>query len=161
MHAANSTYRFAVSEDTALILSFIKELAAYEQVLDKVVATEELLHEGLFVKKTAEVIFAEKSGDPVGFALFFHSFSTILGRTGLYLEDLYVREAFRGQGLGKGLLQELARVAVERQYGCVEWWCLDWNTPSINFYLAMGAEPMHGRTTFKLSGDTLAALGAR
>ena len=161
MQETDTTFRFAMPGDIARILSFIKELATYEKVLDQVVATEELLHEGLFVNKTAEVVFAEKSGEPIGFALFFHSFSTVLGRPGLYLEDLFVQEAFRGQGVGKGLLRELARIAVERQCGCLEWWCLDWNKPSIDFYLGMGAEPMHGRMTFKISGDTLAALGAR
>ena len=160
MQAIAPTFRFAGPGDTARILSFIKELAAYEKLLDQVVATEDLLHEWLFVKKTAEVIFVEKDGTPIGFALFFHNFSTFLGRSGLYLEDLFVQEEFRGRGVGKALLRELARLAVDRQCGRLEWWCLDWNKDSINFYLSLGAEPMDDWTVYRFSGETLTTLAA-
>ena len=155
MQAKDITYRFATPGDTALILSFIKELAEYERLLHEVVATEELLHEWLFIKKTAEVIFAECEGKAIGFALFFHNFSTFLGRSGIYLEDLYVQEEFRGLGIGKTLLRKLAAIAVERGCGRLEWWCLDWNTRSIDFYLSLGAQPMRDWTVYRISGDTL------
>lgn len=149
------TFRFAGPEDTGLILSFIRELADYEKMLDQVVATEELLREQLFDKRGAEVLFALADGQEVGFALFFHNFSTFLGRRGLYLEDLFVKSAFRGQGYGKALLKKLARIAVERGCGRLEWACLDWNQPSIDFYLSMGAEPMNDWTVYRLTGDSL------
>ena len=149
------TFRFAGPEDTGLILSFIRELADYEKMLDQVVATEELLREQLFDKHGAEVLFALADGQEVGFALFFHNFSTFLGRRGLYLEDLFVKPAFRGQGYGKALLKKLARIAVERGCGRLEWACLDWNQPSIDFYLSMGAEPMNDWTVYRLTGDSL------
>ena len=149
------TFRFAQPEDTGLILSFIQELADYEKMLDQVVATEELLREQLFDKHGAEVLFALADGQEVGFALFFHNFSTFLGRRGLYLEDLFVKPAFRGQGYGKALLKKLARIAVERGCGRLEWACLDWNQPSIDFYLSMGAQPMNDWTVYRLTGDSL------
>lgn len=149
------TFRFAGPEDTGLILSFIRELADYEKMLDQVVATEELLREQLFDKHGAEVLFALADGQEVGFALFFHNFSTFLGRRGLYLEDLFVKPAFRGQGYGKALLKKLARIAVERGCGRLEWACLDWNQPSIDFYLSMGAQPMNDWTVYRLTGDSL------
>ena len=149
------TFRFAQPEDTGLILSFIRELADYEKMLDQVVATEELLREQLFDKHGAEVLFALADGQEVGFALFFHNFSTFLGRRGLYLEDLFVKPAFRGQGYGKALLKKLARIAVERGCGRLEWACLDWNQPSIDFYLSMGAQPMNDWTVYRLTGDSL------
>ena len=148
------TFRFAGPEDTGLILSFIRELADYEKMLDQVVATEELLREQLFDKHGAEVLFALADGQEVGFALFFHNFSTFLGRRGLYLEDLFVKPAFRGQGYGKALLKKLARIAVERGCGRLEWACLDWNQPSIDFYLSMGAQPMNDWTVYRLTGDS-------
>ncbi len=151
----NTKFRYANENDTALILSFIKELAAYEKMSDQVVADENLLREWIFEKKKAEVIFALEDGKEVGFALFFHNFSTFLGRAGIYLEDLYVRPEYRGHGHGKGLIRELARIAVERGCGRLEWWCLDWNKPSIDFYLSLGAEPMDEWTTYRLTGERL------
>ena len=147
--------RYAERKDTAIILSFIKELALYENMLDQVVATEELLEEWLFDKKAAEVIFAVEDGREVGFALFFHNFSTFLGRAGIYLEDLFVLPEYRGRGFGKALLRKLAQTAVERGCGRLEWACLDWNKPSIDFYLSLGAQPMDEWTVYRLTGDTL------
>lgn len=147
--------RYAERKDIPLILEFIRGLAEYEKLLDEVVATEELLEEWLFDKEKAEVIFGVVDGEEVGFALFFHNFSTFLGRAGIYLEDLFVKPEFRGNGYGKGLLKELARIAVERGCGRLEWWCLDWNKPSIDFYLSLGAVPMDEWTTYRITGDTL------
>ena len=152
------TFRFAVEQDTPLILNFIKELADYEHMLDQVVADEATLADQLFQKKNAEVLFALENGREVGFALFFHNFSTFLGRSGLYLEDLYVRPDCRGKGYGKAILQKLASIAVERGCGRLEWWCLDWNKPRIDFYLSLGAEPISGWTVYRLTGDTLKNL---
>lgn len=152
------SFRFAVREDTPLILSFIKALADYERMADQVVADEALLAEQLFDRGGAEVLFALEDGKEVGFALFFHNFSTFLGRAGLYLEDLYVLPEKRGRGYGKALFQQLARLARERGYGRMEWWCLDWNRPGIDFYLSLGAEPMSDWTVYRLSGKTLDAL---
>ena len=158
MEQQKPQFRFATRDDCALILSFIRELAAYEKMLDEVVATEELLEEWLFDKQKAEVVFALEDDREVGFALFFHNFSTFLGRAGIYLEDLYVLPEYRGKGYGKGLLEKLAQIAVERGCGRLEWWCLDWNRPSIDFYLALGAEPMRDWTTYRITGDTLIEL---
>ena len=151
-------FRYANENDTALILQFIRELAEYEEMLDEVVATEEILQEWIFEKKKAEVIFVLESDAEVGFALFFHNFSTFLGRSGVYLEDLYVKPEYRGKGYGKGLLKKLAQIAVERGCGRLEWWCLDWNKPSIDFYLSLGAEPMKDLTVYRIAGDTLQKL---
>ena len=151
----NVTFRYAKETDTTLILQFIKELAEYEKMLDKVVATEEILRECLFNNKSAEVIFAVVDGNEIGYALFFHSFSTFLGRSGIYLEDLYIKPEYRGHGLGKSMLKKLAQIAIERGCGRLEWWCLDWNKPSIDFYLSLGAEPMEDWTVYRLAGDTL------
>ena len=155
------TFRFAVPGDTPLILRFIRLLAEYEKMDDLVTATEEELRRQLFEKKNAEVVFAVLNGKEIGFALFFHNFSTFLGKAGLYLEDLYVLEDYRGQGYGKALFRELARVAVERGCGRFEWWCLDWNRPSIEFYRSMGALPMDEWTVYRIDGETLLALGDR
>jgi GNAT superfamily N-acetyltransferase len=145
--------------DLPLILGFIRELAEYERMLGQVVATEALLREQLFgARPGAEVVIARWDGEPAGFALFFHNFSTFLGRRGLYLEDLFVRPAFRGKGVGRALLAHLARTAVERGCGRLEWWVLDWNEPAIGFYRALGALPMSDWTVFRLSGEPLAAL---
>jgi len=149
------TFRFAQERDTALILWFIRQLAEYEKMLDEVVADEELLRRQLFEEKHAEVIFALEDGKEVGFALFFHNFSTFLGRAGLYLEDLYVCPEYRGKGYGKALLQKLAAIAVERGCGRLEWWCLDWNTPSIEFYKSLGSLPMDEWTVYRMTGKTL------
>ena len=151
-------FRYAERKDTPLILQFIKELADYEQMLDEVIATEQLLEKWIFDKQKAEVIFCMEGDTEVGFALFFHNFSTFLGRAGIYLEDLYVRPEYRGRGYGKALLSQLAKIAVERQCGRLEWWCLDWNRPSIDFYLSMGAEPMNDWTVYRISGSTLNKL---
>ncbi len=152
-------FRFAREGDVPLILDFIRRLAAYEHMEDQVTATEELLREGIFEKKKAEVLFALEDGRPVGFALFFHNFSTFLGRAGLYLEDLFVLPEYRGRGYGKALLRRLAAIAAERGCGRLEWWCLDWNRPSIDFYLSLGAVPMDEWTVYRLTGDTLDRLG--
>ena len=152
------TFRFAVEQDTPLILNFIKGLAAYEHMLDQVVADEATLADQLFQKKNAEVLFALENGKEVGFALFFHNFSTFLGRSGLYLEDLFVLPEHRGKGYGKAILQKLAAIAEERGCGRLEWWCLDWNKPSIEFYLSLGAEPMSDWTVYRLTRDTLKNL---
>lgn len=151
----NLTFRYANENDTALILHFIKELADYEHMLNEVVATEELLKEWIFEKQKAEVIFALENNKEIGFALFFHNFSTFLGRAGIYLEDLYVQPEHRGKGYGKSILKKLAQIAVERGCGRLEWWCLDWNQPSIDFYLSLGAEPMKDWTVYRIAGDTL------
>ena len=149
------TYRFANEDDCGLILEFIKALAAYEKMSDEVVATESLLREWIFDKQKAEVIFACEDGKEVGFALFFHNFSTFLGRAGIYLEDLFVLPEYRGRGYGKGLLKKLAQIAEERGCGRLEWWCLDWNQPSIDLYRSLGAEPMDEWTTYRLTGEKL------
>ena len=150
--------RYATEKDAALILEFIRGIAEYEKMSDEVVATEELLQEWIFEKKKAEVIFAVEDGVEVGFALFFHNFSTFVGRAGLYLEDLFVKVEHRGKGYGKALLKELARIAVERGCGRMDWVCLDWNQPSIDFYRSLGAVPMDEWTIYRLTGDTLKAV---
>lgn len=147
--------RIATACDTALILEFIKELAHYEKMSDQVVATEELLHDTLFMQKKAEVLIGEYQGKPVAFALFFHNFSTFLGRPGIYLEDLYVKEEYRGMGFGKKILKALAKLATERGCGRLEWSCLNWNTPSIGFYKSLGSIPMDEWTVYRLQGEAL------
>jgi len=153
------TLRFAASDDVDLVLSLIRELADYENLLDQVVADEAVLREHLFGDpRTAEVVFVCVDGQEVGFALFFHNFSTFLGRRGLYLEDLYVRPEHRGRGLGKILLSFLARLALERDCGRIDWWVLNWNTPSIGFYQRLGAVPMDEWTVYRLQGEALQQL---
>ena len=154
----NKRFRYATESDVAKILEFIKGIAEYEKMSDQVVATEQLLREWIFEKKKAEVIFALEGELEVGFALFFHNFSTFLGRAGLYLEDLYVKPEYRKKGYGKGLITELAKIAVERGCGRMEWCCLDWNKPSIDFYLSLGATPMDEWTTYRLTGKSLENL---
>ena len=152
------SFRFALPEDCPRILEFIRGLAEYEHLSHEVVATESLLREWLFEKKKAEVLFACLDGQPVGFALFFHNFSTFLGRAGLYLEDLFVLPEERGKGYGEALLRHLARTALDRGCGRLEWACLDWNRPSIDFYTKkMRALPMEEWTTYRLTGETLEA----
>ena len=151
-------FRFATEQDCALILSFIRQLAAYEHMSNQVVATEELLREWIFEKRKAEVLFVCDRDHEVGFALFFHNFSTFLGRAGIYLEDLFVLPEYRNKGYGKGLLKKLAQITVERGCGRLEWSCLDWNKPSIDFYLSLGAVPMDEWTTYRLTGKTLEEL---
>ena len=154
----NFEFRFATENDTSKILYFIKELAAYENMEDDVVATEALLNEWIFEKKKAEVLFAVLNGEEVGFALFFHNFSTFLGRAGIYLEDLFVLKEYRGNGYGKALIKALSRITVERGCGRLEWSCLDWNKPSIDFYLSLGAVPMDDWTVYRVAGDSLKKL---
>lgn len=148
-------FRFAERKDTAKILFFIKELAAYEHMENDVVANENLLEEWIFDKEKAEVIFALDGEKEVGFALFFRNFSTFLGRAGIYLEDLFVLPEYRGKGYGKALLKELAKITVERGCGRLEWCCLDWNKPSIDFYLSLDAVPLDDWTTYRLTGKSL------
>ncbi len=152
---------YAERKDTALILEVIRDLAGYEHMSDEVVADAETLEYWLFDQKKAEVIFAEEDGQKVGFALFFHNFSTFLGRAGIYLEDLFVKPEFRGKGYGKALLTELARITVERGCGRLEWSCLDRNQPSIDFYKSMGAVSMDDWTVYRITGETLKKLGSR
>jgi GNAT superfamily N-acetyltransferase len=152
------TFRAAKEEDCGLILHFIRSLAAYEKMADEVVATEELLLEWIFQKHSAEVVFACENGKEVGFALFFHNFSTFVGRAGLYLEDLYVLPEYRGKGYGKAILKKLAAIAAERGCGRMEWVCLDWNKPSIDFYRSLGARPMDEWTIYRVAGESLRTL---
>lgn len=154
------SFRFARRDDVPLVLSLIRELARYERLEHEVVADEATLERELFDERGAEVVFAVEDGREVGFALFFHNFSTFLGRRGLYLEDLYVRPECRGRGVGTALIRELARIACERGCGRLEWWCLDWNEPSVRFYRSLGAVPMDEWTVFRIAGDTLRELGA-
>ncbi len=156
--SSNPTFRNAGRGDAALILQFVKRLAEYEKMLDDVVADETTLEEWIFDKQKAEVIFVMEDGREVGFALFFHNFSTFLGRAGIYLEDLFVQPEHRGKGYGKALLKKLAAIAVERGCGRLEWSCLDWNKPSIDFYLSMGAAPMSDWTVYRVTGNTLKQL---
>ena len=155
------TFRSAERKDVPLILEFIRALAEYEHMADQVVADEATLEEWLFDRRKAEVIFAVLEGKEVGFALFFHNFSTFLGRAGLYLEDLFVLPEVRGRGVGKAILKHLAALAVDRGCGRREWWCLDWNEPSIAFYRSLGAEPMSDWTVYRLAGDTLRNLAEK
>ena len=151
-------FRFANEKDCRLILKFIRSLAKYEKLEREVVATEAILREWLFEKKKAEVLFVMDGDTEVGYALFFHNFSTFLGRAGIYLEDLYVRPSYRGRGYGKALLREVAHVAVTRGCGRLEWSCLDWNQPSIDFYKSLGAESMDEWTVYRAGGDELRKL---
>ena len=151
-------FRNAQRNDVGLILQFIRELADYEKMLSEVVADEAILEEWIFDKQKAEVIFALEGEKEVGFALYFHNFSTFLGRAGIYLEDLYVKPEYRGKGYGKAILKKLASIAVERGCGRLEWWCLDWNKPSIDFYRSLGAEPMDDWTVYRIAGETLTNL---
>jgi GNAT superfamily N-acetyltransferase len=149
----------ASRSDVPLILTLINELAVYEKLAHEVLATEEVLSESLFgARPSAEVVIASYDGEPVGYALFFHSFSTFVGRPGLYLEDVYVRPTMRGKGIGKAILAFLARLAVERKCGRFEWSVLNWNEPSIGFYRSLGAKPMDEWTVYRLAGESLERL---
>lgn len=154
------TIRIATEADVPLILSFIKWLAAYEKLPDQVTGTEQILHDSLFVRHGAEVIIGEYRGEPVSFALFFHNFSTFQCLPGLYLEDLFVKEEFRGKGFGKAMLACLAHIAKERNCGRFEWICLDWNQSALAVYHALGARPMTGWTIQRLEGEALSALAS-
>ncbi|MBN8813522.1 MULTISPECIES: GNAT family N-acetyltransferase [Sphingomonas] len=153
--------RTATPDDVPLILDLVRELALYEREPDAVVATEAMLHDALFARRVAESLIAELDGRPVGFALFFHNFSTWTGKPGIYLEDLYVTPDARGAGAGKALLRHLAGIALDRDCGRFEWAVLDWNTPAIDFYRAMGAQAMEEWTVQRVTGDALVALAGR
>jgi GNAT superfamily N-acetyltransferase len=154
--AANFRIERARAEHVSLILAFIRELADYERLSHQVVATEADLGRELFgPDPKVEVLLGFEGEEPVGFALFFHNFSTFLGQRGIYLEDLFVRPAARGKGYGKALLRELARIAMERQAGRLEWAVLDWNTPAIEFYESLGARAMSEWKIFRLTGESL------
>ena len=150
--------RQARAEEAGLVLEFIKRLAEYEKCADEVMADEATLHHSLFVEHSAEVLFAEENGIPVGFALFFHNFSTFVGRKGLYLEDLFIVPEKRGKGYGKALLKHLAQLAVERNCGRMEWICLDWNKPALSVYQSIGAIPMDEWTVQRLTEPALKHL---
>jgi GNAT superfamily N-acetyltransferase len=151
--------RPAEPRDVPLIFEFIRELAAYEKLSHEVTATEDMLRQELFgERRGAEVILSCEYGEPVGFALFFHNFSTFVGKSGLYLEDLYVRPAFRGRGYGKALMVYLAQLALQRNCGRFEWWVLDWNGPALEFYRSLGAVPMAEWTVQRLTGEALEKL---
>jgi len=161
MSPAMIDIRRATEADTAQILQFIRELARYERLEHEVVATEAQLRETLFGPRPyAEVLIASAAHEPVGFALFFHNYSTFRGQPGIYLEDLYVKEHMRGQGVGRQLLRQLARLAIERRCARLEWAVLEWNAPSIAFYRNLGAQPMEDWRTFRLTGAALEQLGA-
>ncbi len=158
---AETLIREATEQDVPLILALIRELADYERLSHEVVATENGLRDSLFgERRYAEVLIAEHGGEAAGFALFFHNFSTFLGRPGLYLEDLYVRPAFRSAGIGKELLVRLASLAKRRGCGRLEWWVLDWNEPAVGFYRSIGAEPMDDWTVYRVSGPALEELAS-
>jgi GNAT superfamily N-acetyltransferase len=153
--------RSATEDDVPLILTLIKELAKYERLSHEVVAAEEALRDSLFgERRVAEALLGYLGGNPAGFALFFHSFSTFLGKPGIYLEDLYVRPEFRGAGVGRALLVHLAGLAKERGCGRLEWSVLDWNEPAIGFYRRIGASPVSGWTVYRLTGEALEELAA-
>ena len=151
----NFTIRPAKETEAGLILEFIKKLAAYEKCSDEVVADEQTIYNSIFVEKAAEVLFAEEDGVVIGFALFFHNFSTFVGRKGLYLEDLFIIPEKRGLGYGKAILKYLANIAVERHCGRMEWICLDWNAPSLAFYRSIGAIPMDEWTVQRMHEEVV------
>jgi diamine N-acetyltransferase len=152
----------AQESEAPLILSFIRKLAEYEKLSHEVVATEENIREHVFgANPVAEVLFAYWNGEPVGFALYFRNFSTFLGQAGIYLEDLFVDPGHRGKGIGKALLVNLAKIAVERGYGRLQWAVLDWNTPSIEFYRSLGAAPLDDWTGYRVTGEALEQLASK
>jgi GNAT superfamily N-acetyltransferase len=159
---SETTIRSAAREDVPLILEFIRELAEYEKLSDEVVATEAGLAETLFGERPyAEALIAEAEGKAAGFALFFHNYSTFLGKPGIYLEDVFVRPEFRGRGVGRAFFRRLARIALERDCGRLEFWVLDWNQPAIRFYRKLGAEPMAEWTVQRITGEALRRLADR
>jgi len=156
---AKTVLRFATVDDVGLIFDFIRQLANYEKITDEVVTDKDHLRQSLFgERRVAEVVIASYEGEPAGFALFFHNFSTFLGRPGIYLEDLFVIPELRGHGIGRILLSFLAKLAVERGCGRLEWWVLDCNEPAIRFYERLGAQAMDDWTVFRLTGETLEEL---
>lgn len=165
MSTPSISIRSATISDTDLILTFIKELARFEEMESSVVASAELLQESLFpsnvqAASNAEVVILEIDGQPAGFALYFYNFSTFLGKKGLYIEDLYVRQQYRGKTYGKQLLKHVCQIALKKNCGRVEWWCLDWNEQAINFYIGLGAEAMKDWTVFRLSEDKIRDIGS-
>ncbi|MBE6563225.1 MAG: GNAT family N-acetyltransferase [Ruminococcaceae bacterium] len=153
--------RFADSTDAATVLYFIKELAEYEEMADLVVATEEDIKNNFFGENIGGVLILSENGRDVGFAIYFYSFSTFLGKRGIHLEDLFVLPEYRGRGYGKALLERLAEICVKEDLGRLEWNCLDWNTPSIKFYRSLGAEMLDEWLNFRLSGEALKELGTK
>ncbi len=161
-HGGGVKLRFATADDTSLVLAFIRDLAEYERMSDEVVADEAGLRRALFgERRFAEVVLAEDGDQPLGFALFFHNFSTFLGMPGIYLEDLFVRPEARGRGIGKALLAFLAKLALQRGCGRLEWWVLDWNEDAIGFYEGLGARGMNEWTVFRLDGHALEDLASQ
>ncbi len=156
----NFSFRYAEEKDVPLIIDFVRQLAEYEELLDEVDTSEELYRKWLFEKHSAKVIFAMENGVEVGFVLFFHNFSTFLGRAGIYLEDLFVKPEKRGRGYGKALLKKLAEIAVDEGCGRLEFVCLDWNKPSIDFYRALGAKSMDDWTIYRFECDSLKNLAS-
>ncbi len=152
------SFRNAEKNDISLILHFIKELASYEKMLDEVIATEVILNHWIFEEKKAEVFFVLENNKEIGFALFFHNFSTFVGRAGLYVEDVYIMPEYRKKGYGKAVFKKLAQIAVERGCGRMEWSCLNWNKPSIDFYTHIGAVPMSEWTVYRLTQDKIKKL---
>lgn len=156
---ANFKIREATRKDSKLIYDFIMALAKYEKMADLVVTNPEMLEESIFDEDYAKVIIGEEDGVPVGFALYFFNFSTFEGRPGLYLEDLFIKEEYRNKGYGKAMLQKLAGIAVQNNCKRFEWWCLDWNKPSIDFYKSLGAVGMEDWTTYRMDGEVLKNFG--
>ena len=154
----NPVIRYASIDDIDKIIYFIKELAVYEKMQDEVVTNKELVKKWIFDLKIAEVLFVMEQNKEVGFALFFYNYSTFVGKAGIYLEDLYVLPNYRHKGYGKALIKKLASICIERECGRFEWCCLNWNKPSIDFYLSLGAKPMDDWTTYRLDGDALINL---
>ncbi|MGL5151468.1 MAG: GNAT family N-acetyltransferase [Clostridium sp.] len=150
--------RTTVKEDSQLILALIKEIAVYEKMLDEVVATEESICESIFEKKEAEVLIGEFNGEPIGYALYFFNFSTFIGKAGFYLEDIYIKPEYRGRGIGKEIFRTLGKIAYEKGCKRMEWSCLDWNEPSINFYKGLGAIPMSEWTVYRLTEENIEKL---
>ena len=154
------TFRYAEETDMGLLLQFVKELAEYERLLVEVVATEDTLLESLFEKKAAGAFFAVVDGTEVGFCVFYYNFSSFVGRAGIFIEDIYVKPEHRGRGYGKAMMKKVAQMAVEQGCGRMEWSCLDWNEPSIRFYLSLGATPMDEWTVYRMAGDALKGMAA-
>ncbi|MBN2722437.1 MAG: GNAT family N-acetyltransferase [Deltaproteobacteria bacterium] len=154
----NITVRFAHENESGIILQFIKELAEFEKLPDHVTATQELIHKSIFINKRAEVLFCEYKHEIVGFALFFHNYSTFLAKPGLYLEDLYVKPEFRSRGIGMSFFNVLSKIARERNCGRIEWWCLNWNKKAIDFYLKLGAKAMDEWIVYRVTEDKFDTL---
>lgn len=150
--------RNSVTEDVDLILSLIKEMAIYENMLNEVIATKESIMESIFEKKQAEAMIAEFNGKPIGYVLYFFNYSTFVGRSGFYLEDIYIKKEYRGMGLGKEIFKVISKIAYENGCKRMEWSCLNWNTPSIKFYKSLGAIPMDEWTVYRLTEDNIKGI---